>query len=280
MKFTKMQGIGNDYVYINCFEEQVESPERLAVKISDRHFGVGSDGLILICPSDAADCRMKMFNADGSEGAMCGNAIRCVGKYVYDKGLTDRTRIFVETLGGIKQLDLTVKEGKAVLIRVDMGSPEFLPKKIPVHMDGETAVNVPLTAGQKEYRVTCVSTGNPHCVTFLKEDIGRLDLKAIGPLFEHHAAFPNRINTEFVNVIDRKTLRMRVWERGSGETLACGTGACAVAAAAVVNGICDEEVLVQLLGGDLKISWDRKENRMYMTGEAEEVFEGEIFLGR
>ena len=280
MKFTKMHGIGNDYIYVNCLEETVESPSELARKVSDRHFGIGGDGLILIKSSHVADFKMEMYNADGSRGEMCGNGIRCVGKYVYDKGLTDRTRIFVETLGGIKQLDLTVKEGKAVLIRVDMGSPEFLPKTIPVHMDGETAVNVPLTAGQKEYRVTGVSTGNPHCVTFLKEDIGRLDLKAIGPLFEHHAAFPNRINTEFVNVIDRKTLRMRVWERGSGETLACGTGACAVAAAAVVNGICDEEVLVQLLGGDLKISWDRKENRMYMTGEAEEVFEGEIFLGR
>lgn len=276
MKFTKMHGIGNDYVYVNCFEETVENPSETAVRISDRHFGVGSDGLILIKPSEAADFEMEMYNADGSRGEMCGNGIRCVAKYVYDKGLTQKTSISVDTLAGIKYLDLTVENGKVALVRVNMGKPELSAEKIPVIADTEEVIQQPLTVNGKEYDVTCVSMGNPHCVIFLEEDVRNLNLPEIGPYFENHEKFPKRINTEFVNVIDRHTLRMRVWERGSGETLACGTGACATAVAAIVNGLTDEEVTVHLLGGDLKIHWDREANLVYMTGPATIVFDGEI----
>lgn len=278
MKFTKMHGIGNDYVYVNCLTETVTHPEETAKYVSDRHFGVGSDGLILIKPSQNADFEMAMYNADGSRGEMCGNGIRCVAKYVYDYGLTDQTTVSVETLGGIKHLDLTVEHGKVSLVKVNMGAPELSPVKIPVIAEGEKAVNIPLEVDGKTYPVTCVSMGNPHCVIFMEEDVRTLDLEKIGPSFEHHSRFPKRINTEFVNVIDENTLRMRVWERGSGETLACGTGACAVAVAAIQTGKVKREILVQLLGGDLHISWEGGHAPVYMTGPAVTVFDGEVVL--
>ena len=278
MKFTKMHGIGNDYIYVNCMEETIKNPSELSVKLSDRHFGIGSDGLILIKPSKKADFKMEMYNADGSRGEMCGNGIRCVGKYVYEKGLTDKTAVSIETLAGIKHLELIVENQKAAAVRVEMGKPEFAAEKVPVLADTKEVINSPLMVNGKEYFVTCVSVGNPHCVVFFKEDVRELDLKEIGPFFEHHKNFPKRINTEFINVLDEKTLRMRVWERGSGETLACGTGACAAAAAAAVNKFTGENVTVHLLGGDLNIQWDRSKDRLYMTGEAAEVFEGEIFI--
>ncbi len=270
-----MQGLGNDYVYVNCFKEKIANPPELAKKISDRHFGVGSDGLILINPSDKADFEMEMYNADGSRGEMCGNGIRCVAKYVYDYGLTDQTTITVETLGGIKTLDLTVEDGKVKLVRVDMGQPELEPAQIPVIAEGECAVDEPIVTNGKEYRMTCVSMGNPHAVIFADQDVNDLPLEEIGPEFENHERFPRRVNTEFVNVLDRSTARMRVWERGSGETLACGTGACAVAVACVLNGLTGDEVTVKLPGGDLKIRWDREKDTVYMTGPAEVVFDGE-----
>lgn len=273
-----MHGIGNDYIYVNCFEERVENPSELAVRLSDRHFGIGSDGLILIRPSKTADFEMEMYNADGSRGEMCGNGIRCVGKYVYDRGLTDKTRILVETLGGVRQLDLTVEQGTVSLVRVDMGSPEFAVEKIPAAVDVKEVICQPMTVNGAKYAVTCVSMGNPHCVTFLDEDVTGLALGEIGPVFERHAWFPQRINTEFVNVLDGQTIRMRVWERGSGETMACGTGACAAAVAAAVNGLCGEDVTVRLLGGELNVKWDRKANQVFLTGPAETVFEGEISL--
>ena len=279
MKFTKMHGAGNDYVYINCLEETVENPSRLAVLVSDRHFGIGSDGLILIKPSKIADFEMEMYNADGSRGEMCGNGIRCVWKYVYDRGLTDKTTVRVETVGGVKTLQLTVQNKEAVLVKVDMGKPEFAAEKIPVVSKEATVISQPLLVNGTDYSVTCVSMGNPHCVVFLKEDVRDLDLEKLGPFFENHERFPNRINTEFVNVIDRKTLRMRVWERGSGETLACGTGACATAAAAIANGLADEEVTVHLLGGDLRIQWDRTQDAVFMTGPAAIVYDGEYPCG-
>lgn len=275
MKFTKMQGIGNDYVYVNCLEEKVDHPEELAKLVSDRHFGIGSDGLILIKPSEVADFEMAMYNADGSRGEMCGNGIRCVAKYVYDRGLTDKTHISIETLAGIKYLELTVEKGQVSQVRVDMGEPELLAEKIPVISQQVKVIDVPITAGEKEYRMTCVSMGNPHCVVFM-EDVEHLEIEKVGPLFENHELFPKRINTEFVKVIDRKTLQMRVWERGSGETLACGTGACATAVAAMLNGFCEEEVQIHLLGGDLTIEWNKESNHVFMTGPAEIVFDGEI----
>lgn len=277
MKFTKMQGIGNDYVYVNCFQEKVENPGEIAKMVSDRHFGIGSDGLILIKPSDVADFEMDMYNSDGSRGAMCGNGIRCVAKYVYDYGLTDKTSITVNTASGIKYLDLTIENGKAVPIRVNMGTPILEASKIPVISEKEKVIDEPIVAGNKEYRITAVSMGNPHAVTYI-DDVKGLDIEKIGPQFEHHSIFPDRVNTEFVKVLDRNTVEMRVWERGSGETLACGTGACAVAVASILNGYTEDEVTVKLLGGDLKIYWDRKENLVYMTGPAEVVFDGEIKL--
>ena len=275
MKFTKMQGLGNDYVYANCFKEKIENPSELAVRISDRHFGVGSDGLIMINPSDKADFEMEMYNADGSRGEMCGNGIRCVAKYVYDYGLTDKTSISVETLGGIKYLDLTVEDGKVSLVKVDMGRPELEPSRIPVVAEGDRAVDEPITVDGKEYRMTCVSMGNPHAVVYVDCDVKELPLEEIGPGFEHHERFPKRVNTEFVRVLDRKTVEMRVWERGSGETLACGTGACAVAVSSALNGLTEDEVTVKLLGGDLRIQWDRERDTVYMTGPAAVVFDGE-----
>ena len=273
MEFTKMQGLGNDYVYVNCFKEKIENPSEMAVKVSNRHFGIGSDGLILIKPSEVADFEMEMYNADGSRGEMCGNGIRCVAKYVYDYGLTDKTSISVETLGGIKYLDLTVEHGKVTLVKVDMGTPILKPELIPIVAKGETVIDEPIMVGGKEYHMTGVSMGNPHDVVFM-DDIKNLEIEKIGSLFENHERFPNRINTEFVNVIDRHTAQMRVWERGSGETLACGTGACAVAVACILNGLTENTVTVKLLGGDLRIEWDREKNTVYMTGPAEVSFDG------
>lgn len=278
MKFTKMQGIGNDYIYVNCMDGIGFDPAQTSIQLSDRHFGVGSDGMILICPSDKADFRMRMFNADGSEGKMCGNGVRCFAKYVYCKGLTDKTVITIETLGGIKTAWLTVENGDVTLVRVNMGSPNFSPQLIPVNFTGESMINQPITVGGREWNVTCVSMGNPHCVTFV-EDVDGLDLEKIGPKFEHDPIFPERVNTEFVQPVDDTTIKMRVWERGSGETWACGTGACAVAAASILNGVVNQNsVTVKLRGGDLLIEWDRGENVIYMTGTATFVFEGEIAL--
>ena len=275
MKFTKMQGIGNDYVYVNCLQETIENPSELAKKISDRHYGVGSDGLIMINPSDKADFEMEMYNADGSRGEMCGNGIRCVAKYVYDYGLTDKTSISVETLAGIKYLDLTVEDGKVVLVKVDMGKPMLRPEEVPVVSEKEEVIDEPITVDGQEYRMTCVSMGNPHAVVFIDQDVKEFPLETVGVKFENHERFPKRVNTEFVNVLDRHTAQMRVWERGSGETLACGTGACAVAVACALNGLTEDEVTVKLLGGDLQIKWDRDKNTVYMTGPAEVVFDGE-----
>lgn len=278
MKFTKMHGIGNDYVYVNCFQEEVKNPAEVSKYVSDRHFGIGSDGLILIKPSNIADFKMDMYNADGSQGEMCGNGIRCVAKYVYDYGLTDKKYISVETLAGIKHLELTVENNKVSLVKVNMGSPELLAEKIPVTAEGERAVNVPLEVKGKQYQMNCVSMGNPHCVIFMEEDVRNLNLEAMGPDFENHERFPKRINTEFVNVIDSHNLRMRVWERGSGETLACGTGACATTVAAILNGYVQKEAVVHLLGGDLKIQWDGGDAPVYMTGPAATVFDGIVEL--
>lgn len=273
MKFTKMHGLGNDYVYVNCFEEKIDNPPAVARFVSDRHFGIGSDGLIMINPSKTADFEMEMYNADGSRGEMCGNGIRCVAKYVYDYGLTDKTQISVETLGGIKYLDLTVEDGKVSLVKVDMGKPELEADLIPIISEREQVIDEPIEVDGKEYHMTGVSMGNPHDVVFM-DDIKNLEIEKIGPLFENHERFPNRINTEFVNVIDRHTAQMRVWERGSGETLACGTGACAVAVACILNGLTENTVTVKLLGGDLRIEWDREKNTVYMTGPAEVSFDG------
>ena len=277
MKFTKMQGLGNDYVYVNCFEEKIENPSEVAIKVSNRNFGIGSDGLIMINPSKVADCEMEMYNADGSRSEMCGNGIRCVGKYVYDYGIAKKPSISVETLAGIKYLDFTIENDKVKLVKVDMGSPELVPEKIPIVASGEMVLNEPIFVDGTEYRMTGVSMGNPHAVVFI-DDVKRLDIEKIGPKFENHERFPRRVNTEFVKVLDRHTVEMRVWERGSGETLACGTGACAVAVACILNGFTEEKVTVKLLGGDLLIEWDRTANKVYMTGAAEVSFEGEIIL--
>ena len=279
MKFTKMQGIGNDYVYVNCFEETVKDPAAVARYVSDRHFGIGSDGLILIKPSDIADCEMDMYHLDGSQGAMCGNGIRCVAKYVYDYGIVKKENISVSTKSGIKYLDLTVRDGKVALVRVNMGSPVLTASQIPVVSSTEEMINAPLKVNGETYYITAVSMGNPHAIVYMT-DVDHLDIGEIGPYFENHMAFPDRVNTEFVEVLDDHTLKMRVWERGSGETLACGTGACAVAVASILNGHVDGEkpVTVKLLGGDLEIFWDRQENLVYMTGPAATVFDGEIDL--
>lgn len=277
MKFTKMEGLGNDYVYVNCFEETVDNPQAVAIKVSDRHFGIGSDGLILIKPSEIADCCMDMYNADGSRSEMCGNGIRCVAKYVYDYGLTDKTSISIETLAGIKYLDLQIENDKVKMVTVNMGAPELVPEKIPVKSDKDILVDELIEVDGQEYKMTCVSMGNPHCVVFV-DDTESFPLETIGPKFESHECFPNRVNAEFIQILDRKTVNMRVWERGSGETLACGTGACASAVACILNGFTDEEITLHLLGGDLLVRWDREENLVYMTGPAKVVFDGEISL--
>lgn len=278
MKFTKMHGCGNDYVYINGISEQIavgKKPEIVRF-LSDRHFGVGGDGAIFINASDVADFEMEMYNADGSRSEMCGNGIRCVAKFVYDKGLTDKREISVVSAGKIKYLELTIGEdNKVETVKVNMGQPVLMPKQIPVAVEGETAVNVPIIVQGQEYRMTCVSMGNPHAVVFT-EHVADLNLEAIGSDFEHHELFPNRVNTEFVEVVDRQHVKMRVWERGTGETLACGTGCCATAVACVLNGLTDTEVEVEVLGGKLFIQWDRESDLVYMTGPAATVFEGEI----
>ena len=277
LRFTKMHGISNDYVYISTFDQEIPYPGQLAVRLSDRRTGIGGDGIILVCPAEGADAKMRIFNADGSEGKMCGNGIRCVGKFVYDKGLVppEKTVITIDTLSGIKTLDLTVEDGKVQSARVDMGAAILKPSEIPVRYHGDKMVNAPLIVGRREWRVTAVSMGNPHCVTFT-DDVDGLDLEKIGPSFEKHPAFPDRVNTEFVRVIDDHTLQMRVWERGSGETWACGTGACATAVAACENGFCKkgEDITVKLRGGDLVINYT--DDTVVMTGPASTVFEGEI----
>lgn len=284
MKFTKMHGCGNDYVYVDCTKEVIPDKAATAVRVSDRHFGIGSDGLILIKSSEVADFEMDMYNADGSRGKMCGNGIRCVAKYVYDHGLTNKTEITVDTQAGIKTLQLTVCDGKVSKVRVDMGEPVLIPQEIPVKASvlgladdrREAIVAQPFTVANSSYDITCVSMGNPHCITFIDEDVRSFPLEAIGSLFEKHELFPEGVNTEFVNIIDKEHLRMRVWERGSGETLACGTGACAVAVASYLNGFTGRKVDVELMGGHLEIVYDAATNHVFMTGPATEVFSGEI----
>ena len=276
MKFAKMHGCGNDYIYINCLEETVENPGELSERLSERHFGIGSDGLILIKPSEKADFEMDMYNADGSQGAMCGNGIRCVAKYVYDFGLTDKTEISVDTKSGVKELQLDVEDGKVKTVRVNMGSPEFDVKKIPVEYEGDEAIDAPILIAGREYHFTGVSMGNPHAVVFV-DDVENFPIGKIGPLFERHAIFPDRVNTEFIRPIDDHTIEMRVWERGAGETLACGTGACAAGVAAIRNGkVKGSEVTVMLRGGVLKVEWDREANQVYLIGPAELSFTGEL----
>lgn len=301
MKFTKMHGCGNDYIYVDGAKEQiaVERKPELVRRLSDRHFGIGGDGVIFINPGRKADFEMEMYNADGTRAEMCGNGIRSVAKYVYDKGLTDKKNITIESCGKVKYLELTVigeqagtegtvlstaasmpagakqRRGEVSQVRVNMGSPILQPAQIPVTLEGESAVNVPITVEGKEYRMTCVSMGNPHAVIFM-EGVADLPLEKIGPYFENHPCFPNRTNTEFVEVLNRNTVFMRVWERGTGETLACGTGCCATAVACVLNGLTQEDITVKVLGGELRICWNRKENLVYMTGPAVTVFEGEI----
>ncbi len=300
LNFTKMEGLGNDYVYVNCFREMVDNPSELARKVSDRHFGIGSDGLILIKPSDKADFTMDMYNADGSQSEMCGNGIRCVGKYVYDYGLTDKEEISVETLAGIKYLKFRIERenatdrGKVSLVTVNMGAPILVPAEVPVDItkaddysqvmanavDGDFETenvirNYPLTVLDNTYRITCVSMGNPHCVSFV-EDTDNFPLDEVGSVFESHPVFPRRVNAEFVQIVNRTYAKMRVYERGTGETLACGTGTCASVVAAILNGLTEDEVTVSLLGGELIIRWDREENIVYMTGPARVVFDGVI----
>ncbi len=275
MKFTKMHGCGNDYIYVDCTKERMEDIPETAIRVSDRHFGIGSDGLILIQPSKTADFMMDMYNNDGSRGKMCGNGIRCVAKYVYDYGLTNKKQLRIETLSGIKVLDLTVEDGKVTWVTVDMGAPITDTALIPAKSDKDLLIREPITVDDQIYEITCVSMGNPHAVVFV-EDTASLSLKTIGPKFEHHEMFPERINTEFIQVIDRSHIRMRVWERGSGETLACGTGACASVVACILNGLTEHEVTVHLLGGDLKIRYDEKQNTVFMTGPAVKVFDGEM----
>ncbi|MDD6401899.1 MAG: diaminopimelate epimerase [Lachnospiraceae bacterium] len=283
MRFTKMEGLGNDYVYVNCFKEKIDNPSELSIKVSDRHFGIGSDGLILIKPSEVADFKMDMYNADGSQSEMCGNGIRCVGKYVYDYGLTDKEDVAIETLAGIKYLHFTIDRknandrGIVSKVRVNMGSPILTPSEVPVKLDAslEMIKDYPVEIGGRNYNITCVSMGNPHCITFV-DDVKNFPLETIGPLFESNEIFPRRVNAEFVEIIDRKNAKMRVWERGSGETLACGTGTCATVVASILNGLTENFVTVELLGGKLEIEWNREENVVYMTGPATIVFDGEI----
>ena len=275
MRFTKMHGCGNDYVYVNLFEEKVENPAEVSIKVSDRHFGIGSDGLITIGPSDKADFRMHIYNADGSEAEMCGNGIRCVAKYVYDHHLTDKTEITVETGAGVLTLILFPEDGKVQQVRVDMGEPILEPSQIPVVAKGDKVIDEPIEVGGKTWNMTCVSMGNPHAVVFV-DDTANFPLETYGPLFENHERFPKRTNTEFVQIISRTEANMRVWERGSAETWACGTGTCACVMACILNGKTEDKVLVHLRGGDLTIEYDRESNHVFMTGPATEVFMGEI----
>ena len=274
MKFTKLHGCGNGYIYVNLFEETLDNPAEMAIKVSDHHFGIGSDGLITIGPSEIADFMMHIYNADGSEAEMCGNGVRCVGKYVYDHGLTDKQSVKVETGAGIMVLELNVENGKVSTVCVDMGEPIFEPQKIPVVAEGTPVIMEPITVGDKEWKMTCVSMGNPHAVVFVDE-VKDFPLEIYGPLFENHERFPKRTNTEFVKVVSREEAYMRVWERGSAETWACGTGTCATVVACILNGLTERKVLVHLLGGDLVIEWDEETNHVFMTGPATEVFCGE-----
>ncbi len=279
IQFTKMHGCGNDYVYINGFTQHVPQEQKadFVRRISDRHFGIGSDGAIFINPAKEADFEMEMYNADGSRSEMCGNGMRCVGKYVYDYGLTNQTEFSVVSAGKMKYLTLTVENGKAVQIRVNMGNPILTPAEIPVVAEGENVIDAPITVLDKEYKMTCVSMGNPHAVVFV-DNVMEFPLQEVGPYFENHERFPNRTNTELVQVVDRSHIKMRVYERGTGETLACGTGCCASAVACVLNGLTDTKVAVEVLGGVVYIEWDREENLIYMTGPGETVFDGEIEL--
>ena len=286
LKFTKMEGIGNDYVYIDNINQNVDNPNELSKKISDRHFGIGSDGLILISKSDQADFKMNVYNPDGSEAEMCGNGIRCASKFVYDKGLTDKTEITIETLAGIKTLELTLENGKVSLVKVDMGKPILEVDKIPVinyevhkSLEGISFVKADfnLCIGDKTTKLTCVSMGNPHAVCFV-DNVNDIDIEKIGPMIENAENFPNRTNVEFIDIINSKQINMRVWERGVGETLACGTGACASVVASVLNGYTEREVIVNLLGGKLEISYDKNNNHVYLKGPARTVYEGEIDL--
>lgn len=273
MRFTKMEGCGNDYIYINCFEENVNQPEKLAVAMSERHFGVGGDGLVLIMPSDKADFRMRMFNLDGSEGEMCGNAVRCIGKYVYERGLTTKQRISLETAGGMRYLELSIENGIVQTVSVDMGEPILVADKIPVVHGESSVIGKKIDIDGKDFLFTCVSMGNPHAVAFV-EDIKTFPLESYGKQVECNILFPNKTNVEFVQIISRSHINMRVWERGSGETLACGTGACASVVASILNGFCDREVKVSLLGGELTIKWNADDNHVYMSGPAAFSFDG------
>ncbi|MBQ3030637.1 MAG: diaminopimelate epimerase [Agathobacter sp.] len=274
MKFTKLHGCGNGYIYVNLFEETLDNPAEMAIKVSDHHFGIGSDGLITIGSSEVADFKMHIYNADGSEAEMCGNGVRCVGKYVYDHGLTAQTVVKVETGAGIMVLELNVENGKVATVRVDMGEPIFEPDKIPVVAEGTPVLMEPIVVGDKEWKMTCVSMGNPHAVVFV-DDVKDFPIETYGPLFENHERFPKRTNTEFVKVVSPTEAYMRVWERGSAETWACGTGTCATVVACILNGFTERKVLVHLLGGDLVIEWDEETNHVFMTGPATEVFSGE-----
>ena len=278
MKFTKMHGCGNDYIYVDGAREIIPAERKSEVVkfLSDRHFGIGGDGVIFINPSDVADFEMEMYNMDGSRSEMCGNGIRCVGKYVYDHGLTRKTSLSIVSCGKIKYLELTVEDGKVAKGRVNMGSPVLEAAEIPVVASQSPVVDTPIAVDGREYRMTCVSMGNPHAIVYVDEMIDDETMAKIGPLFEHHERFPRRVNTEFVKVLDRERVQMRVWERGTGETLACGTGACAVTVASILNGLTEDDITVELLGGTLEIFWDREENVVYMTGPATTVFEGEI----
>ncbi len=273
MRFTKMHGIGNDYIFVNCFEEVVEDPERLALVMSQPHFGVGADGLVLIESSETADFGMRIFNADGSEAEMCGNAARCIGKYVYERGLTRKTGLTLETKSGIRLLELTAEQGKVSRIKVDMGSPELNPRNIAVDLPGEIVLRHRLQIMGQNWYITCVNMGNPHCVIFVK-DPEAIDVATLGPMFENHPLFPRRTNVEFVRVIRRDVLQMRVWERGAGETLACGTGAAAALVAAVLSGLSDRTIQMKLTGGNLELSWNAENNHVYQSGPAEYVFDG------
>jgi diaminopimelate epimerase len=275
MRFTKMHGCGNDYVYINLFEEEVSDPSALSIRVSDRHFGIGSDGVITIGPSDIADFRMRIYNADGSEAEMCGNGIRCVAKYVYDHRLTDKTEITVETGAGVKTLVLDVENGLVESVRVDMGEPALKPELIPVVAEGERVIDEHIRVKGLDWRMTCVSMGNPHAVIFV-DDVVTFPIEEFGPFFENHERFPKRTNTEFVQVISRNEVSMRVWERGSNETWACGTGACATGMACILNNLTENKVLIHLKGGDLTIEYDPNTNHIFMSGPATEVFRGEI----
>lgn len=279
MKFTKMHGCGNDYIYVDSNKEQIAAEDKpeLVKRLSDRHFGIGGDGVIFINPSKEADFEMEMYNMDGTRAEMCGNGIRCVAKFVYDKGLTDQKNVSIVSCGKVKYLELNIENNKVSTVKVNMGAPVLKANDIPVIADGEEVISERIEVGEKIYNMTCVSMGNPHAVVFV-DDVATLLLEKIGPMFENHVRFPKRINTEFVKVLDSETIEMRVWERGTGETLACGTGACASVVACILNGLTGEEVTVKLLGGNLQIRWDRSENLVYMTGPASTVFEGEIEL--